>query len=103
MGHNGAGKSTLINLISGLLDPTKGTARVGNKTITEDLQDIRSRLGVVFKYDVLWDELTGFEHLKLFTEIKRISLENSKYTFQQMAEERLKDVGLLKAGTLSVG
>lgn len=41
--------------------------------------------------------------MKLFTEIKRISLENSKNTFQQMAEERLKDVGLLKAGTLSVG
>jgi len=99
MGHNGAGKSTLINLISGLVDATRGTARVGDKTVTENLQEIRTKLGVVFQYDVLWDELTGLEHLKLFTEIKRIS----QTDFQQMAEERLRDVGLLKAGTLSVG
>lgn len=99
MGHNGAGKSTLVNVISGMTMPTRGTARIYNHTITEDLDKIRSKLGVVFQYDVLWDELTGYEHLKLFSEIKRIDPRN----FQQMADDRLKDVGLLKAGTLSVG
>lgn len=72
MGHNGAGKSTLINVISGMTMPTRGTARIYQHSITEDLDSIRSKLGVVFQYDVLWDELTGYEHLKLFSEIKRI-------------------------------
>jgi ABC-type multidrug transport system ATPase subunit len=99
MGHNGAGKSTLINVIAGLTVPNRGTARLYEHSITEDMDEIRGKLGVVFQYDVLWDELTGFEHLKLFSEIKRIEPTN----FQEMAEKRLKDVGLLKAGTLSVG
>lgn len=99
MGHNGAGKSTLVNVISGMTRPTKGTAKLYQHTITEDMDSIRSKLGVVFQYDVLWDELTGFEHLWLFSQIKRINSTN----FKQMSEDRLKDVGLAKAGTLAVG
>ena len=53
----------------------------------------------MFQYDVLWDELTGYEHLWLFAQIKRIKEEG----FDEMSTNRLKDVGLTYAGTLSVG
>lgn len=99
MGHNGAGKTTLVNVISGMMNPTSGNARIYNQQLIEDLEDIRSKLGVVFQYDVLWDELTGFEHLWLFAQIKRIKEEG----FEEMATARLKDVGLAYSGTLSVG
>jgi ABC-2 type transport system ATP-binding protein len=66
MGHNGAGKSTMINTICGLISKNSGTARVGGFNIDENLRSIRKRMGVVSQFDVLWDELTGIEHMHLF-------------------------------------
>jgi ABC-type multidrug transport system ATPase subunit len=34
--------------------------------INSNLRKIRKRLGVVSQFDVLWDELTGIEHMQLF-------------------------------------
>jgi len=48
MGHNGAGKTTLINVINGLIAPTSGNVRIFNKTINEDLENIRMKMGTVF-------------------------------------------------------
>lgn len=48
MGHNGAGKTTLVNVISGMMNPTGGNARIYNQQLIEDLEEIRFKLGVVF-------------------------------------------------------
>jgi ABC-type multidrug transport system ATPase subunit len=66
MGHNGAGKSTLINVLCGLIDRESGNARVFDYNIIENLRQVRKRMGVVSQFDVLWDELTGCEHMQLF-------------------------------------
>jgi len=63
MGHNGAGKSTLINLLCGLIDRNSGNARIFDYNIEENLSNVRKRMGVVSQFDVLWDELTGIEHM----------------------------------------
>jgi len=99
MGHNGAGKTTLINVLSGLVNLTSGKARIYDAEISTDLDMIRKRMGIVSQFDVLWDQLTGFEHMYLFAEIKRVR--SSK--FEHVAKKRLKDVGLLDAGHLQVG
>jgi len=66
MGHNGAGKSTLINSICGLVNRNYGNAKMFEFDINTNLRKIRKRLGVVSQFDVLWDELTGIEHMQLF-------------------------------------
>lgn len=66
MGHNGAGKSTLINSICGLVFKDYGNARLFDYNIDENLRQVRKRLGIVSQFDVLWDELTGIEHMQLF-------------------------------------
>lgn len=66
MGHNGAGKSTLINTLCGLVVKDAGNARIYDKNIHENLRFCRKRMGVVSQFDVLWDELTGIEHMYLF-------------------------------------
>jgi ABC-2 type transport system ATP-binding protein len=63
MGHNGAGKSTLINAICGLIHKDSGNARIFDANIEEDLIRVRKRMGIVSQFDVLWDELTGIEHM----------------------------------------
>jgi len=66
MGHNGAGKSTLINLICGAVNKDSGNARIFKNNIADDISLARKRMGVVTQFDVLWDELTGIEHMQLF-------------------------------------
>jgi ABC-type multidrug transport system ATPase subunit len=63
MGHNGAGKSTLINLICGAVAKDSGNARIFKNNIEDDICHARKRMGVVTQFDVLWDELTGIEHM----------------------------------------
>ncbi|MBS3682264.1 energy-coupling factor ABC transporter ATP-binding protein [Ornithinibacillus massiliensis] len=55
VGHTGSGKSTLLQHLNGLLTPTKGEVRIGDFHInsdkkTENLKELRSRVGVVFQY-----------------------------------------------------
>lgn len=66
MGHNGAGKSTLINCLCGLVTRNYGNAKMFDYDINHNLRKVRKRLGVVSQFDVLWDELTGIEHMQLF-------------------------------------
>ena len=99
MGHNGAGKSTLINCICGLINRNYGDAKMFDFTINSNLRKIRKRLGVVSQFDVLWDELTGIEHMELFQVLKRVEIKN----FEALVERRLRDVGLHESGNLMVG
>jgi ATP-binding cassette subfamily A (ABC1) protein 3 len=70
LGHNGAGKSTTISMISGLIGRTSGTAKVYDKDIFEETEEVREFLGVCPQYDVLFDLLTPREHLEVFYDFK---------------------------------
>ncbi|EQC36498.1 hypothetical protein SDRG_05950 [Saprolegnia diclina VS20] len=72
LGHNGAGKTTTISMLTGLFPPTKGTAYVFGKTITDDMDAIRASMGVCPQHDVLYDELSVLEHLQLYAALKGI-------------------------------
>ena len=72
LGHNGAGKSTLINILTGVLSPSYGSAKITNQDITEDMEQIRLQMGVVPQFDILWDNLTASEHIRLYAQLKGI-------------------------------
>jgi ABC-2 type transport system ATP-binding protein len=60
LGENGAGKSTTISMLTGLLAPTSGTMRVLGR---EAGDEVKRRVGVVPDGLLLFDRLTGREHL----------------------------------------
>jgi ATP-binding cassette subfamily A (ABC1) protein 3 len=62
----GAGKSTTLGMLTGLIDPSAGDATVFDKSILNDLDEIRSMMGICLQDDVLFDELTALEHLQLY-------------------------------------
>uniref|UniRef100_A0A6B2L2M0 ABC transporter domain-containing protein n=1 Tax=Arcella intermedia TaxID=1963864 RepID=A0A6B2L2M0_9EUKA len=72
LGPNGAGKSTTINMLCGYLRPTSGTAKIRGLDIVEDVDEIHMQMGVCPQENVLWDDLTGPEHLRFYGRIKNL-------------------------------
>ncbi len=64
LGPNGAGKTTTIRMLLGLAAPTGGTMELLGLPMPERALDIKGRLGVVPEDSVLFDRLTGAEHLE---------------------------------------
>jgi ABC-type multidrug transport system ATPase subunit len=67
LGHNGAGKTTTTFLLCGIYPPTSGTAYIMNHDLRTDLDHIRSALGYCPQQDILFDNFTVKEHLKLIS------------------------------------
>jgi len=66
LGENGAGKSTTISMLTGLLAPSSGTMRVLGREVLpgkSDADEVKRRIGVVPDGMLLFDRLTGREHL----------------------------------------
>lgn len=70
LGHNGAGKSTTMSMLTGLYQPTAGTAFIKGKDIRTDMNAIRSSLGMCPQHNVLFNELTVKEHIIFFSKLK---------------------------------
>ena len=63
LGPNGAGKSTTISMLSGLLDPTSGDARIMGHSITQAPEAAKASLGVVPQDIALYPDLSARENL----------------------------------------
>ena len=74
LGPNGAGKTTTINCLTGLFPVTGGDALIYGNSIRSSvgMSNIRKMIGVCPQFDILWDALSGEEHLKLFAS-KRVA------------------------------
>jgi len=73
LGPNGAGKTTLLKLLSGIITPTRGTARVLGHVPWERADDFRRRFALVMgQRNQLWWDLPAAESFRLHQEIYRI-------------------------------
>ena len=65
LGPNGAGKSTTVHMLTTLLPPTSGSARVGGHDIVKEGPAVRRAIGAALQEAALDPLLAGREHLKL--------------------------------------
>ncbi|KAM7269542.1 hypothetical protein ACFE04_025039 [Oxalis oulophora] len=94
LGPNGAGKTTFISMMIGLTKPTGGTAYVEGLNIQTDMNEIYTNMGVCPQHDLLWDMLTGREHLLFYGRLK--NLKGS--ALKKAVEESLKNLNLFYGG-----
>ena len=73
LGPNGAGKTTLINILSTLIIPSAGVARIGGRDVRQDAAGARRLVGLVTSNDrsFYW-RLTGRQNLRFFAELQRV-------------------------------
>ncbi|KAL2321968.1 hypothetical protein Fmac_026347 [Flemingia macrophylla] len=94
LGPNGAGKTSFINMMIGLEKPSSGAAFVQGLDIRTQMDGIYTTMGVCPQYDLLWESLTGREHLLFYGRLK--NLKDSALT--QAVEEYLKSLNLFHGG-----
>jgi ABC-2 type transport system ATP-binding protein len=63
LGPNGAGKTTTISILSCLLRPDRGEARIGGFSVTREPEKVRELIGVVPQDIALYEDLSGRENL----------------------------------------
>jgi ABC-type multidrug transport system fused ATPase/permease subunit len=94
LGPNGAGKSTAINLLIGFLTPSGGEAFIQGCSLQSDLDAAYSQLGVCPQHDLLWEQLTGREHLQFYGRLKNLS----GAALTAACDEALRSVNLFTGG-----
>jgi ABC-2 type transport system ATP-binding protein len=67
LGPNGAGKSTTVKILTGLIRPTSGRARVAGFDVVEQPVEAKGRLGYVPEQPVLYESLTAHEFLEVIS------------------------------------
>ena len=76
LGPNGAGKTTTFSMLTTLLEPTEGTAKVSGFDVIKQANDVRRQIGVTFQETVLDNELTGRQALDYHGRLYRMSKES---------------------------
>ena len=99
LGQNGAGKTTTVRMLTALLGPTRGTARVAGYDIAREGDKVRASVGVLTEQHGLYLRMTGREYLDFFGQIYRLNatarLERSRYLLEYF--------GLAEAAGRSIG
>jgi ABC-2 type transport system ATP-binding protein len=99
LGPNGAGKSTTVLMLTTLLPPTAGTARVAGHDIVREGPDVRRAIGAALQEAALDPILTGREHMRLQTALHGMPKAERK----ARGDELLGRVGLSEAADRKVG
>jgi len=99
LGPNGAGKSTTVHMLTTLLPPTSGTARVAGYDVVSQGPQVRSRIGAALQEAALDPFLTGREHMRLQTAMHGLP----KPERAARGDELLARVGLIEAADRKVG
>src|SRR5882672_12930814 len=65
LGPNGAGKSTTLKMLTGMIEPTSGTARVCGFDLQRDTVEVKRHVGFVPESGAVFESLTGLEYLEM--------------------------------------
>ena len=94
LGPNGAGKTTAVRILTTLLKPDGGSARVAGHDVVRDGARVRGEIGLAGQYAAVDENLTGFENLELVARLYHLG----RRVARDRAAELLEEFGLADAG-----
>ncbi len=104
LGPNGAGKTTAVRILTTLLRPDGGSARVAGLDVVADAAKLRSRIGLAGQYAAVDENLTGFENLEMVGRLYHLGRAEAKRRAGELLERfALTDAGHRLVRTYSGG
>jgi ABC-2 type transport system ATP-binding protein len=94
LGPNGAGKTTVIRVLTTLLKPDSGRARVAGLDVQKDARTIRALIGLAGQYATVDELLTGRENLELIGLLYHLD----RPVYRRRAQDALERMSLTSAG-----
>jgi len=94
LGPNGAGKTTAVRILTTLLRPDEGSARVAGFNVVRDAARVRQKIGLAGQYAAVDENLTGFENLEMVGRLYHLPRGNAR----ARARELLASFDLVAAG-----
>src|SRR5918995_5611964 len=94
LGPNGAGKTTAVRILTTLLLPDEGSARVAGFDVVRDAPRVREHIGLAGQYAAVDENLTGFENLEMVGRLYHLRRADAR----RRAQELLADFDLTDAG-----
>lgn len=104
LGPNGAGKSTTMNIITGYIAATDGTAVIDGFDIAENPIEAKKKIGYLPEIPPLYQDMTVRDYLEFVYELKRVNMQDrDKHINETLAAVRIADVAKRKIANLSKG
>ena len=85
LGPSGCGKTTLLNIISGLLVPTKGKVLFNDRDVTQ-LNPVQRDIAQIFQFPVIYDTMTVYENLAFPLRVRNLSETEIDSKVREIAE-----------------
>ena len=98
LGPNGAGKTTAVRILTTIIPPDAGRARVLGYDVRKDADTVRARIGLAGQYAAVDDNLTGSENLRLIGRLSHLP----RSVIPARADELLERFELTPAGARPV-
>ncbi|MBN2004711.1 MAG: ABC transporter ATP-binding protein [Anaerolineae bacterium] len=86
LGPNGAGKTTTVRMLSAILSPTSGRARIAGHDVVQCAREVRKRVGVLTEAPGLYTRMTGREYLDFFGQLRGLSAAKRKERIAFLAD-----------------
>lgn len=99
LGQNGAGKTTTVRMLTALLSPTRGWARVAGYDVAKNGRDVRASIGVLTEQHGLYMRMSAVEYLEFFGQIYDMDAHRRKIRSGHLLEY----FGLAEAGHRRIG
>jgi len=87
LGPNGAGKSTTINILCGLLEPTRGTVKVEGHDVKKESGEIKGLIGVCPQEMGVFPYLTGRENVEFFGNMSAVPKKELRERVERLLEK----------------
>ena len=104
LGQNGAGKTTTIRMLTALLSPTRGWARVAGYDVVAQANQVRAEVGVLTEQHSLYMRMTAEEYLDFFGQLYRLDAITRRKRCQHLLDYfGLAEVARRRIGEYSKG
>ncbi|MEJ2857806.1 MULTISPECIES: ATP-binding cassette domain-containing protein [unclassified Saccharothrix] len=86
LGHNGAGKTTLVNVLTTMLPPETGSAKVAGFDVVRQAHQVRSRIGLTGQFASVDEGLSGLDNLVLIARLLGASTREARKRATELLE-----------------